>query len=243
MTKSLTAVLLALVLGPGLPAPAAETGVLAPGAKLEKLAGGFEFTEGPTCDAAGNLFFTDQPNDRILKWSTDGKLSTFLQPAGRSNGLCFDAAGPALACADEENELWSSTRTASATIVVKDYQGKALNGPNDVWVRPGGGLYFTDPFYNRPWWTHHACPRTASTSITCRRTEDADARGRRHEATQRHYRHAGRQDPVRGRHRREEDLVRHPVRREPVQQAVVCNMGSDGMTIDDRGDLYLTGKA
>ena len=67
--------------------------VVAPGAKVEKLAGGFEFTEGPTCDAAGNVFFTDQPNDRILKWSVEGKLSTFLQPAGRANGMCFDARG------------------------------------------------------------------------------------------------------------------------------------------------------
>jgi sugar lactone lactonase YvrE len=50
--------------------------VFAPGAKLEKLAGGFDFTEGPTCDAAGNVFFTDQPNDRILKWGVEGELST-----------------------------------------------------------------------------------------------------------------------------------------------------------------------
>ena len=60
----------------------AEDRVVAPGAKLEKLAGGFAFTEGPTCDAEGNLFFTDQPNDRILKWSVEGKLITFLQPGG-----------------------------------------------------------------------------------------------------------------------------------------------------------------
>ena len=68
-------------------------GVVTPGAKLEKLAGEFKFTEGPTCDAAGNLFFVDQPNDRIMEWSADGKLSTFLQPSGRANGMMFDAAG------------------------------------------------------------------------------------------------------------------------------------------------------
>ena len=58
---------------------------IAPGAKLEKLAGDFGFTEGPTCDKKGNVFFTDQPNDRIMEWSTDGKLSVFMQPAGRAN--------------------------------------------------------------------------------------------------------------------------------------------------------------
>src|SRR3954471_14602825 len=82
---------------------------VSPGAKLQKLAGGFKFTEGPASDAAGNVYFTDQPNDRILVWSTDGKLSTFLQPAGRSNGLCFDVKGDLWACADGKNELWRIT--------------------------------------------------------------------------------------------------------------------------------------
>ena len=66
------------------------------GAKVEKLAGGFKFTEGPAPDADGNVYFTDQPNDKILKWSTDGKLTTFMEPCGRSNGLCFDKDGNAL---------------------------------------------------------------------------------------------------------------------------------------------------
>src|ERR1044071_6918214 len=80
--------------------------VTAPGATIQKLAASFEFTEGPATDRDGNVFFTDQPNDRILKWSVDGKLSTFLQPCGRSNGLCFDPKGNLIACADEKNELW-----------------------------------------------------------------------------------------------------------------------------------------
>src|SRR5262245_1153118 len=110
--------------------------VVAPGAKLQKLAGEFEFTEGPACDRDGNVYFTDQPNDRIVKLSVEGKISTFLQPAGRSNGLCFDAKGNLIACADEKNELWSIDPAGKATVLVKDYQGKLLNGPNDVWIRP-----------------------------------------------------------------------------------------------------------
>src|SRR5206468_7384910 len=125
---------------------AGETSPVAPGAKLEKLADGFKFTEGPAADAEGNVYFTDQPNNRILKWSTDGKLSTFLQRCGRSNGLCFDRQGNLWACADEKNELWRIDPAGKATVVVKDYKGKLLNGPNDVWIRPDGGVYFTDPF-------------------------------------------------------------------------------------------------
>ena len=75
---------------------AQDAGPVAAGAKVEKLAGGFKFTEGPAPDAEGNVYFTDQPNDRILKWSTDGKLTTFMEPCGRSNGLCFDKDGNAL---------------------------------------------------------------------------------------------------------------------------------------------------
>ncbi|MDQ2798794.1 MAG: SMP-30/gluconolactonase/LRE family protein, partial [Armatimonadota bacterium] len=132
--------LLTLTIG----ADAQASGVLAPGAQLEQLAGGFAFTEGPACDAKGNVFFTDQPNDRIMEWSVDGKLSTFLQPCGRSNGLCFDAAGDLWACADEHNQLWRISPTGKVDVVIKDDAGKLLNGPNDVWIRPDGGIYLSD---------------------------------------------------------------------------------------------------
>jgi gluconolactonase len=68
----------------------AQSSIIAPNAELELLADGFKFTEGPASDSDGNVYFTDQPNDRILSWSVDGKLSTFLQPSGRANGLSFD---------------------------------------------------------------------------------------------------------------------------------------------------------
>ena len=98
------------------------------------------------------MFFTDQPNDRIMEWSTGGKLSTFMKPCGRSNGLCFDAQGNLWACADEKNEMWRIDPARKVTVVIKDYQGKLLNGPNDVWLRADGGLYFTDPYYKRSYW-------------------------------------------------------------------------------------------
>ena len=133
--------------------------VVEPGAKVEKLAGDFGFTEGPTCDAQGNIFFTDQPNNRILKWSVDGKMSTFKQPAGRANGMYFDAKGNLIACADEKTELWSITPDGKETVLVHEFEGKKLNAPNDVWVRPDGGIYLTDPFYGRSWWDYKTRPQ------------------------------------------------------------------------------------
>ena len=99
---------------------AADSKIIAPGETLKKLADEFEFTEGPASDAAGTVFFTDQPKDRILKWSTDGKLSTFMHPCGRANGLSFDRQGNLWACADEKNELWRIDPAGKATVVVKD---------------------------------------------------------------------------------------------------------------------------
>jgi len=131
----------------------------APGATVQKLADGFLFTEGPTSDKAGNVFFTDQPNNRIMKWSLDGKLTTFMQPAGRANGMYFDAKGNLLACADEKTELWSITPAGKHTVLASAYEGKPLNGPNDVWARPDGGIYFTDPFYKREWWSYSTQPQ------------------------------------------------------------------------------------
>jgi hypothetical protein len=70
-----------------------ESSIIAKGAKLEKLAGGYKFTEGPACDAKGNVYFTDQPNNKILIWTIDGKISVFMDNTGRSNGLSFNKKG------------------------------------------------------------------------------------------------------------------------------------------------------
>ncbi len=148
--------LLALPLLPQAPQPAAprvEGRVIAPGATLEKLAGGFAFTEGPTSDRDGNVFFTDQPNNRILKWSVDGTLTTFLAAGGtverdvlrRRRATCSPARTRTRSCG-------RSRRTASTRSSRAHTTGKPLNGPNDVWERPDGAIYFTDPFYKRDWW-------------------------------------------------------------------------------------------
>jgi gluconolactonase len=236
------AVALVLVHGGG--AAGGESPVIAPGAKVEKLAGGFEFTEGPAADGAGNVFFTDQPNDRILKWSTDGKLSTFMQPCGRSNGLCFDAQGNLWACADEKNQLWCIDAAGKATVVVKDYEGKLLNGPNDLWMRPDGGLYFTDPFYKRPYWQRGPKEQpgecvyflAADHKKLVRVVDDlkqpngiiVTPDGKTLYVTD-----------IAGRKTYAYDIQADGTL---ARKRLFCEMGSDGMTIDSEGNVYLTGK-
>lgn len=126
--------------------------VVAKGAAPVLISSDFKFTEGPAVDASGNVYFTDQPNDRILKWSPREGITVFMEGAGRSNGLYFDRNGNLIACADLNNELWSIAPDKSVTVLVRDFEGKKLNGPNDVWVHPGGAMYFTDPFFKRNYW-------------------------------------------------------------------------------------------
>jgi gluconolactonase len=133
--------------------------IIKPGVQLEKLADSFLFTEGPTSDAKGNVYFTDQPNNRIMVWSIDDKLSTFMQPCGRSNGLAFDKNGYLWACADENDEVWQIAPDKSVKIIPSKFNDKLLNGPNDLWITADGGVYLTDPFYKRSWWNHSAMPQ------------------------------------------------------------------------------------
>ena len=123
--------------------------VVAPRAKVEKLAGGFSFTEGPAADAKGNIFFSDIPDNRIHKWSLDGTLSTFRENSGGSNGLYFDKSGNLLACEGGGRRLVSINPQGKVTVLAKEYQNKRFNSLNDLWIDPKGGIYFTDPSYGR----------------------------------------------------------------------------------------------
>lgn len=127
-------------------ASAAEE-LVAPGAKVEQLAGGFAFTEGPARDAQGNVYFSDIPNARIHKWSLDGKLSTFRENSGGANGLFFDRAGNLVACEGGNRRVTSIAPGGEVAILADSYGGKKLNSPNDLWVDPRGGVYFSDPRY------------------------------------------------------------------------------------------------
>lgn len=142
-------VLLAVLLLTTASTYAAESAPVAPGAQLKKLGGGFLFTEGPAADGNGNVYFTDDPNDRIVRWNAeDGTFSDWLKPAGRSNGTYFDKSGNLVTAAADKGELWSIAPDKAVTVLVTNFDGKVFNGPNDLWIRPDGGIYFTDPDFH-----------------------------------------------------------------------------------------------
>ena len=109
--------------------------IIVEGAELTLVAEGYDFTEGPAADKNGNVYFTDQPNDRIVKWdASENSVSDWMKPSGRSNGLYFDHDGNLLSCADEKNELWRIDMNKTPTVLVDNFEGKKLGGPNDLWV-------------------------------------------------------------------------------------------------------------
>src|SRR5580692_11770500 len=114
------------------------------------------FTEGPACDANGNLYFTDIVNNRILVLDKGARYyRVFRAPSGRANGLLFDALGRLLACEGNEfgpndgNRRITRTdlNTGAVEVLTDRYDGKKYNAPNDIAACSNGRLFFTDPCY------------------------------------------------------------------------------------------------
>ncbi len=213
------------------------------GTEVKKLAGNFVFTEGPAADKHGNVYFTDQPNDRIMIWTIKGELITFMQPAGRSNGLFFDRDGNLWACADEKNELWKITPDKKVEVVANKYNDSLFNGPNDLWISSDGKIYFTDPFYRRTWWSHTQKPQDKQCVYylspdhkTLTRVIDDLVQPNGIIGTP-----DGKILYVADIGDRKTWYYKINPDGSVSDKKLFCNMGSDGMTIDNNGNIYLTG--
>ncbi|MBT5927011.1 MAG: SMP-30/gluconolactonase/LRE family protein [Verrucomicrobia bacterium] len=228
-----------------------DTGVSSPavteqGAQLQQLGNDFAFTEGPSADKEGNVYFTDQPNDRIVRWDAKtGKLSDWLKPAGRSNGTFFDESGNLVTCADGANELWTINSDKKASVVTIGFDGKSLNGPNDLWIRPDGGLYFTDPLYKRPYWKRDPSMQQVGQHVyflpkgkrrAIRVADDLEQPN-------------GIIGTPDGKTLYVADIRAKKTYAYQIQpdgklsdKKLFCELGSDGMTIDNEGNVYLTGR-
>ncbi len=216
-----------------------------PGAVLVQVSKQFIFTEGPAVDKNGNIFFTDQPNDKIWEYDVDGKLTLFMDKTNRSNGMYFNSDGLLIACADEKNQLVSIDANKKITPVINDYNGHVLNGPNDVWIeRTSGGLYFTDPYYQRDYWTRQK-PDLDKQSVYFL------AKGKTtavivDSTLQQPNGIVGTPD---GKYLYVADIRANKTYRYDINKdgslsnrMLFAPLGSDGMTIDEKGNFYLTGK-
>ncbi|HVS98247.1 MAG TPA: SMP-30/gluconolactonase/LRE family protein [Puia sp.] len=203
----------------------------------------FAFAEGASVDRRGNVFFTDQPNNRIWEYTVDGRLVLFMDSAGRSNGTYFDGDGRLVTCADEHEQLWSIGPDKSVRILLREVGGRHLNGPNDLWIDGAGGIYFTDPYYQRSYWTRTK-PELDGEKV--------------------YYLKKGAEQPVvvESTMKKPNGIVGTPdgkslyvsdigdgktyrytiaANGSLTDRHLFCAQGSDGMTLDERGNVYLTG--
>ncbi len=121
--------------------------VVESGASITQAVSGLHFTESPAADAAGNIFFSDIPSNTIYKWSLANQLSIFRTNSGGGNGLAFDSAGDLLVCEGSNGRLTSISPQTNIAVLASSYGGYPFNEPNDLWIAPAGGVYFTDPIF------------------------------------------------------------------------------------------------
>ncbi len=214
-------------------------------AKLVKIGSGFIFTEGPAVDKMGNVFFTDQPNNTIVKWSAkSGQLNIFSDDSGRANGLYFDQNGNLLACADMDNQIWTFSPDGKHKVLLDLYDGKKLNGPNDLWVHPNGGIFFTDPLYKRNYWTRNPDRQQDGEHVYFMSQDGKKVE--RVETTL--VKPNGIVGSANGKLLYVADIggkktysYRINKNNQLIDKKLFAEMGSDGMTLDQKGNVYLTG--
>ena len=219
---------------------AQESQLVVPGAKVQRVATGFGFLEGPAADVDGALYFSDVINERVHRWSPEMGITTFREGTGRANGLRIDLDGSLLICEMANRRLTAIDAEGRLTVLADRYEGDRFNGPNDLWVDPRGGIYFSDPHYGasdtREISGNHVYYLSPDRETLVRVTDDlvqpngiigTPDGSRLYIADQ----GAGqlwvyRPDP---------DGALSDKR-------LFASQGADGMTMDDRGNVYLTGQ-
>ena len=219
--------------------------IVADGSEVNKVGSGYAFTEGPAVAPDGRVFFTDQPNDKIEVWNEkDNTTATFLQPCDRSNGTYFNKKGELVACADLHNRLVIFSMDGKQKTIAENFNGQPLNAPNDLWIAPNGGIYFSDPYYHRDYWEQG-------------RKELQDKRGVYYLNTK------GNLIRVIDDYKQPNGLIGTPdgktlyvsdINDRKIwkyainadgtlhNKTLFASEGSDGMTIDNQGNIYLTNK-
>lgn len=123
---------------------------IGPAAAIEKLHGGFMFTEGPAADLKGNLYFSDVAGNKLYHVNARKELSVLLDPSNHTNGLMVNAAGNIVACEMDGRIIEVDVMTKKVRPLAEGYEGKRFNAPNDLVIDSTGGIYFTDPHFRAP---------------------------------------------------------------------------------------------
>jgi len=222
-----------------------------PGAKVQKLAGGMKFTEGPVwLPEESKVVFSDIPNSKLMQWSKKDGLSVFRK-SEQANGNILDLQGRIISCQHAARNIIRIDKDGKAKVLTEKFEGKRFNSPNDVAVWKDGTLWFTDP----PWglrapheipghWVYKLDPETGKVEVLIKdlampngivfspdgsRLYVADTGG--------HKRHP---DPKY--HDYPDTVTCYAVSKKGKlgKKLFTIDEGSDGMAVDVKGNLYLT---
>lgn len=250
---SYTALLLTIVIAltPGIAVAEQQPSVIAPGATVQKLAGGMKFTEGPVwLPKEQKLVFSDIPNSKLMQWSKAKGVSEFRK-SEQANGNILDLQGRIISCQHGARNVIRIEPDGSTTVLAARFEGKRFNSPNDVAIRSDGTLWFTDP----PWgltepheipghWVYKLDPKTEKIDVVYKylampngivfspdetRIYIADTGG-----NQRH--------PDKTFHEYPPSIQCHQITEDGKlgKKLFHIDAGSDGMAVDIRGNLYTT---
>lgn len=213
--------------------------LVAPGASVELLADSFTFTEGPAADAQGNVYFSDIPASRIHVWTIAGELQTFRENTNGTNGLFFDSNWRLFGAEGGAGRITRMDADANVELVAGQYNGAPFNSPNDLWIDADGGVYFTDPRYgdesNNPqpgYYVYYLAPGSADAEpVITDLVKPNGVIGTKDGSTLYVADHLGNQ------------TFAYTITAPGVlsDKRLMAAQGSDGLTLDGQGNLYLTG--
>jgi gluconolactonase len=124
--------------------------VVGAGVRVEQVATGFGFTEGPVWDKAGRqIIWSDMKDDHVRCWSTGRGVQTYRKPSNKANGNTYDSQGRLVSCEHGTSRVVREERDGTLTVLASHWQGKELNSPNDIVVKSDGAIYFSDPTFGR----------------------------------------------------------------------------------------------
>ena len=225
---------------------AASTSIALANSKLTagkpvKLAEGFGAIEGPAWDGKGALYFSGLGDGKIYRWSESDGAKVFQQLEGGCNGLRFDADGNLFVCQPRARRVLRITPAGKQEVVVEHHNGGRLNSPNDIWVAPDGGIYFTDPRYGKGGdleqdgaFVYYLPPGQKEPVAVIKNLGKPNgvvgtADGKKLYVA----------DP------KAKKVYSYDISKDGTvgSRKLAADSGSDGLAVDDRGNLYVTGKA
>ncbi len=224
-------------------AQVSDASIVVPGAKPEKVADGFTFTEGVASNDRGDVYFSDIPANRIHFYDHAGFGKIFLENSNRANGLHVDQSGNIIACEGAEGGRLVQVSPEGDVIVMADgYDGKSFNSPNDLWESPNGGFYMSDPRYGRsrdnlPQDGEHVYYITRDQKKVVRVTDDLVRPNGVTGSADGSILYVA--DHGAGK------TYRYTILKDGTlsDKQLFADEGSDGMTIDSQGNVYLTNSA